>query len=927
MREKTSEDSIYNFITNVCREQERKNGIITGCDTNYIAEGMKLKRSNVSAVLNKLCREEKLIKIKGKPVIYKITEESLIENKLDKIHVDEVSVFDELIGSEESLKGCILQAKAAIMYPPRGLHTLLLGETGVGKTLFAETIYKYAKSTKVLDEEAPFISFNCADYANNPQLLLSYLFGVKKGTYTGANEDREGIVEKANGGILFLDEIHRLPPEGQEVLFYLIDKGEYRPLGEVEKYKKVDLLIICATTEKKEKVLLSTFSRRIPMTIAIPSLTERTYKERFKLISESFYMEAKRVNREVVVTPEAIKSLLLYNCTGNVGQLMNDIQLGCANAFLSSMVNRNKEIVVDINQFPNHVKMGILNYKSNKKEIDKIVIEKSLFKFTRDREKPIETIRESEDSLITLYNNLENRMEQLKNRGLNKNDIYMIMSMDIDKYFKNYIYKISTDINKEEISKIVDGVLIKMVEDFMECVGIRLKRVFTKQIFYSLCLHISTSIERIKQGRFIVNHKLQEIQTNHSKEFEICLELAHNIEKVYEISIPKDEVAFITMFITEEYTNSNEYIDNKPRVLIAMHGESTATSMKNVVNRLLGSNNTYSYDMDLDKSTKEAYEEIKEIVRNIDEGSGVILLVDMGSLDRFGDLIYSETGIKVKVINMVSTLIAIEVARKALINNDIEEIYRETIDNIKYTFSYDDTNYNRHEYKKENIIVTLCITGEGAAVKLKSMIENNKVVNDKNIDIYAMSILDREDMLIKIKRLSNEKNIIAIVGSINPDIYGIPFVPSSELFSNKGFNKIEKLIDMESSKFTSVNKDKDDAEDMCGKIIEAFKGEIKTYDLASTKDELIQFIYNVEEKFGLTLNLDTIVGAIMHMISSIDRIKLGEHLEKYIDIDKLSIDKEEISKIKEILKPIEKKCDMEFVDDEIYYVYTLIKNL
>ena len=118
----------------------------------------------------------------------------------------------------------------------------------------------------------------------------------------------------------------------------------------------------------------------------------------------------------------------------------------------------------------------------------------------------------------------------------------------------------------------------------------------------------------------------------------------------------------------------------------------------------------------------------------------------------------------------------------------------------------------------------MCITGKGAAVKLKSMIENNKVVNDKNIDIYAMSILDREDMLIKIKRLSNEKNIIAIVGNINPDIYGIPFVPSSELFSNEGFNKIEKLIEMEPSKFTPINKGEDDTEDMCSKIIEAFKG-------------------------------------------------------------------------------------------------------
>ena len=104
--------------------------------------------------------------------------------------------------------------------------------------------------------------------------------------------------------------------------------------------------------------------------------------------------------------------------------------------------------------------------------------------------------------------------------------------------------------------------------------------------------------------------------------------------------------------------------------------------------------------MDLDKSTKEAYEEIKEIVKNIDEGSGVILLVDMGSLDRFGDLIYSETGIKVKVINMGKYSYCHRSFKKALINNDIEEIYRETIDNIKYTFSYDDRNYNRHEYKK-----------------------------------------------------------------------------------------------------------------------------------------------------------------------------------------------------------------------------------
>lgn len=91
--------------------------------------------------------------------------------------------------------------------------------------MFAEVMYSFAKEIGRIKRNAPFVTFNCADYANNPQLLMSQLFGVKKGAYTGADKDRMGLVEKADGGILFLDEVHRLPPEGQEMLFYLIDKG------------------------------------------------------------------------------------------------------------------------------------------------------------------------------------------------------------------------------------------------------------------------------------------------------------------------------------------------------------------------------------------------------------------------------------------------------------------------------------------------------------------------------------------------------------------------------------------------------------------------------------------------------------------------------------------------------------------------------
>ncbi|MFU0783112.1 MAG: sigma 54-interacting transcriptional regulator [Thermoanaerobacterium thermosaccharolyticum] len=132
--------------------------------------------------------------------------------------------FKEIIGYDGSLKTQISQAKAAILYPPHGLHTLILGPSGVGKSQLAEAMYNFAIESGMLKSDSPFIVFNCADYADNPQLLMSQLFGYVKGAFTGAESSKAGLVEKADGGILFLDEVHRLPSEGQEILFFYLTR-------------------------------------------------------------------------------------------------------------------------------------------------------------------------------------------------------------------------------------------------------------------------------------------------------------------------------------------------------------------------------------------------------------------------------------------------------------------------------------------------------------------------------------------------------------------------------------------------------------------------------------------------------------------------------------------------------------------------------
>ena len=136
---------------------------------------------------------------------------------------EQENVFASMIGFNGGLKAQIHQAKAAVTYPPNGLHTLIIGPSGSGKTFLAENMYRYAVQQKLLAPDAPFVAFNCADYADNPQLLNSQLFGYVRGAFSGATSTRSGLVDKADGGILFLDEIHRLSGEGQEMLFYLLD--------------------------------------------------------------------------------------------------------------------------------------------------------------------------------------------------------------------------------------------------------------------------------------------------------------------------------------------------------------------------------------------------------------------------------------------------------------------------------------------------------------------------------------------------------------------------------------------------------------------------------------------------------------------------------------------------------------------------------
>lgn len=292
-----------------------------------LEDGFEISRSQVRTILKDMESAEPIENNNIKPG------DSSKELRVIGDTNDDKDGFESLIGADGSLKEKIASLKSAMMYPPNGLHTIIHGPTGVGKSDMAECMYRFSVRKGFKKKGSPFIVFNCADYAENPNLLISHLFGVQKGAYTGAHSSKEGLVERADGGILFLDEVHRLPSTGQEILFSLIDRGVYRRLGETTAERKAKVLIICATTGDPNSDLLITFKRRIPMIIDLPRLEDRPQKERYDLILKFFEVESRRVNKNFAIDKRVINKLMNYKCTGNIGQLKSDIQVTCARAF------------------------------------------------------------------------------------------------------------------------------------------------------------------------------------------------------------------------------------------------------------------------------------------------------------------------------------------------------------------------------------------------------------------------------------------------------------------------------------------------------------------------------------------------------------------------------------------------------------------
>ncbi len=244
--------------------------------------------------------------------------ELVVENKRLK---KKVSKNYEMVGESESIN----QIKEMIeKVAPTDARVLITGQNGTGKELVAHWLHEKSERSS-----GPMIEVNCA--AIPSELIESELFGHKKGSFTGAQKDRAGKFEAANGGTIFLDEVGDMSLAAQAKVLRALQEGKIQRVGD-EKDISVNVRVLAATNKdlqkeiEEKKFREDLYHRLAVIIIKVPSLGER--RDDIPILIEHF---SKKIAEEQGTTPKpfdkkAIKKLQEYNWTGNIRELRNVVE-------------------------------------------------------------------------------------------------------------------------------------------------------------------------------------------------------------------------------------------------------------------------------------------------------------------------------------------------------------------------------------------------------------------------------------------------------------------------------------------------------------------------------------------------------------------------------------------------------------------------
>ncbi|MCB5955053.1 sigma 54-interacting transcriptional regulator [Enterococcus sp. CWB-B31] len=880
-------------------------------DTPEIEKLLKVSRTQASRAANRLVENGLLVKVNTRPVLFlaKETFEQHFKLNLNKEYerVQEIAelikkvpaerVFEQMIGWDKSLSEALEQLRTAVYYPGNGLPIMLAGDTGVGKSYFVQVMYEYMIKAGILLFDAPFKVLNCAQYYNNPELLSGFLFGYTKGAFTGAYENHIGLLEEADQGLLFLDEVHRLNAEGQEKLFTFMDKGRFTRIGDIKPYKaKVRLAF--ATTEKLQG-FLQTFLRRIPIHIYVPNMEERGVMEKRQMLEYLFDKESRKLNQPIEVTPRVMNILMQTHYEGNIGEIENTIKYSCGSAIAR---NEQTQVKIQFRDLPQKI------YARNTKQEQWSTFEGSNLIFSGSHERRPVSSRAKEltsfiSQVVLLYERYDTGEETFY-------ELKKQWSQQVTQFMDELVYQ-DNYANHMSLEKFISTTMQEIFRELDYQTKFRYDGNFV--LFFSH--YIYRYVLKGETDQLTLPEGLKQLVTeNYQLERGAINKLLPEVDKRLDLIFNEvDRCMFVLFLSTLEQAEQQADLN----ALILAHGYATASSIANVCNRMLGNATFSSIDMPIEAALSDISEKVRLYIEENLVNRGLIILIDMGSLNMIYDQLKQDIEIPILFIDQLGTLLALEIGNLIQQGKELSEI----ADRMKEVAA-PNVQLFQPQRSKQKAIITTCFTGIGTAVQIQ------KLLYDCLKGIVDIEIIPTEFHELKENGISSaviaKYEILAIIGTDDPQVPKANFVFLETIISGEVASEIAEIFQRTLAE--------EDILEINNRLVKNFSL-IRVIDYLTILDtkkilELVEgCIRQLETRLFLELSNARKVAMYVHISCMVERLIRHSEIMDFPDLEKFSYEhQKEIQVIQEVFSVLEKIYSVTVPLTEIGYIHNILYN-
>jgi len=864
---KTSKEKVYDFL----KLHSSTGG--EGVATDQLAQALGIQRTNVSSILNGLVQDGKAEKMGGRPVLYRIRAQDA-END---------DAFSNLVGHDGSLKRAVQLAKAAVLYPGKSLNAFLYGQRGTGKSMLALLMHRFALESGALPANAPYVVFNCRDYTEDETLAQHELFGG----------ETEGCFQRAARGVLFIDHADLMNARLRGMLCSYLENGDSDSAS-------AEPFVIIACDEAARDACRD-LEGKLPISIPLPLLSQRPLSERMTLIQRFLTLEAARANKVISISAELLRCLLLWDCSANVFELKSVIKLGCANAYVRERNAQSDTLTLYISDFGHAVRKGFLNYRKHRDEVENIIPSDYSYSFN-ETSMAMSAIDRDKLKYTSAYDDIDCKAKEFAARGFSDSEIGVLLSAELDTVFRRYREELNRRIvNREQLAKLVDTRVIELVGDLLEEAAARFSVQYPPSVYYGLCLHVHSAIQGHTKSYSLATGQIAEIVENNRAEHALSLLFASRVEKTFRVMLLAEDVALVTMFLCTRTIAEDTF--KRPVILYVFHGTGVAAALAQTVNSLVKSENTFFYDIPFEQENDVTYAALREEIGRIDRGKGVIALYDMDFLREILNTVSFETGIEVRPVAFPITALGVEWSRRAVINEDAHSLHKSMLEEMANMWS-----------PPGNAIITLCATGEGGAEQLKRYIEQNADI--PNTRVIPLSVSDADLLREKLLVIMQNDFIECIVGAYDPELFGIPFIPVSEVLSAPP-QKVTSVL-----RLKGREKGRIDFEEIYRYLAE----QLEHVDMKKLRRQLPMVLEGINSI--MELPLDTELGLMIHIACAINRLIAREPMPQNLYREQIiRQNSRDYRELMRLLHPLEKSFHVVFSDNELANIITIIRKL